>query len=426
MSTKMGRKLLVYAGAFSAVFSVVAISCGTSADNVSTTTTAPTPATTAADPGEGEPAPVTTAVPVEEEPDPPTTTAGSPTTTEASATTDALPGEGVEITMARGNWSSGYFQAAVYRELLGLLGYAVKDPADKELAPNLAFLAMAERDVDFWANTWDPLHDNWLANELPDGSLVGDHVSKVGQMMAGGALQGFLITKSFAEEYGIATLDDLENNPDAIAAYDSADSNAGDGVADVLGCEESWTCDDTIDLMFAFSGFENIDQVKAGYDAMFAEARAKVDREEPVVIFTWTPTAYLAHLRPGDNVVWLGVEKVLDDSNPLGLEGGEELDQRPGVAGFSADLCPSAASLGECRVGFKVADIVVAANNDFLAENPSAAKLFEIVTLNVVDVTLNILAQEEDEADPIELARQWISDNQAQVDAWLEEARAAA
>ena len=342
-----------------------------------------------------------------------------------TTTTSTAASDGEPVVMARATWSSGYFQAALYRELLILLGYEVDDPADKELGPNLAFLGMAQGDIDFWANTWNPLHDSWLANELPDGSLVGDHISKVGQMMPGGALGGFLITKGFADEFGIATLDDLDNNPEAIAAYDRNDYNPDNGVADIYGCEESWTCDDTIENMFAFSDYQNIKQVKAGYDALFAEARTKVDAGEPVVIFTWTPTAYLAYLRPGDNVVWVGVEDVLDDSNPLGLEGGEELDQRPGVAGFGADLCPSAATLGECRIGFRMADIVVAANNKFLEENPSAAKLFEIVTLKVV-VTLNIFEQSENDADPTDLARRWISDNQAQVDAWLEEARAAA
>ncbi len=409
---------------------VVAASCGDASDGTATPETSPpttaeaAPATTAAE------SPATTAAesPATTAEAAPATTAAETTTTTQAPTEPAagLPGEGVSVKMGRGNWSSGYFQAALMRELVALLGYEVTDPGDNELAPSLAFLAMAEGDLDFWANTWDPLHDNWFANELPDGSIVGDHVSKVGKLLEGGALQGFLVTKSFADEFGIATFDDLENNPDAIAAYDSDDSSPGDGVVDMFGCTESWTCDDTIDNMFAFSGFENIRQVKAGYDAMFAQARAKVDADEPVIIYTWTPTAYLAHLRPGDNVVWIGIEKVLDDSNPLGIEGGEALDQRPGVAAFEADSCPSAATLGECRIGFKVADVIVAGSNAFLDENPAAKKLLEIVQLNIVDVTVNILEHEQNEADPGDLARQWVNENQDQVDAWIAEAMAAA
>ncbi|NBS19791.1 MAG: hypothetical protein EBS74_08425, partial [Flavobacteriia bacterium] len=46
-------------------------------------------------------------------------------------------------------------------------------------------------------------------------------------MMMAGGLQGYLISKAFAEEYGITSLDDLNNNPDAIAAYDAQDPVPG-------------------------------------------------------------------------------------------------------------------------------------------------------------------------------------------------------
>ena len=38
------------------------------------------------------------------------------------------PGDGVEVTMGRANWSTGYFQAELYRQLLTELGYNVSDP----------------------------------------------------------------------------------------------------------------------------------------------------------------------------------------------------------------------------------------------------------------------------------------------------------
>lgn len=42
----------------------------------------------------------------------------------------AQPGEGVEVTMARANWSTGYMQAAIYQQLLEELGYTVSDPSE--------------------------------------------------------------------------------------------------------------------------------------------------------------------------------------------------------------------------------------------------------------------------------------------------------
>ena len=116
-------------------------------------------------------------------------------------------------------------------------------------------------------------------------------------------------------------------------------SNPGNGIADIYGCPESWTCDDIIQSQIAHSGWENIDQVLAGYDAMFAEATAKADAGEPMVAYTWTPSSYITALRPGDNVVWIGVESPIDDSNPLGREGGEEWDQRPGTTSAIGPEC---------------------------------------------------------------------------------------
>ncbi len=334
----------------------------------------------------------------------------------------AMPGEGVAVTMAKADWSTEDPNAYVAQALLIELGYDVTDPADLELGPANAYLAMAQGDADFWINSWYPGHNSWLANEMPDGTTVGDHVSVVGEMMMAGGLQGYLVTKSFADEYGITSLDDLNANAEALAAYDAADPSPGNGIADIYGCQESWTCDDIIQSQIAFSGWENIQQTIAGYDAMFAEATVKADAGEPMVIYTWTPSAYITQLRPGDNVVWLEVNDVIDDSNPLGVEGGEDHDQTPGVAGIGAEQCPG--SDGECQLGWVAADIQVTANNEWLAANPAAASLLEQFQMNVVEVSL-MNVEMGDGADVADLAAQWIEDNRDLVDGWLETARAA-
>lgn len=332
----------------------------------------------------------------------------------------------VSITMARANWDSGYFQASLYRQMLQRLGYEVSDPADKELAPSLAYLAMATGDIDFWVNSWYPGHSSWLETDLPDGSKVDDHVSSIGEQMVAGGLQGMLVTKSFAEKHNLRTLDDLNNNPEALAEYDSGDPSPNDGIADIYGCPEDWTCDDILESQIAFSGWENIKQVLAGYDAMFAEATSRLADDEPVVIYTWAPSGYIAQLRPGDNVMWIGVEEVVDDSNPLEREGGEKWDQRPGLASLDSDTCLHIVEEG-CQLGWVPADILVTARNDLLENNPSLKRLFELVKLNVVDVVSHVIEQKTtDNADPDDLAARWISQNSALVDSWIAEARAAA
>ncbi|HBU75349.1 MAG TPA: proline/glycine betaine ABC transporter substrate-binding protein ProX, partial [Acidimicrobiaceae bacterium] len=334
------------------------------------------------------------------------------------------PGEGVSVTMAKADWSTEDPNAYVAHLLLAELGYDVSDPKDLELGPSNAYIAMAQGDADFWINSWYPGHNSWLANELPDGSLIGDHVSPLGEMMMAGGLQGYLITKSFAEEYGITSLDDFNSNADAIAAYDAGDPDPGNGIADIYGCSESWTCDDIIQSQIAFSGWENIKQTIAGYDAMFAEAVTKADAGEPAIVYTWTPSAYITQLRPGDNVLWLEVDNVIDDSNPLGVEGGEGHNQLPGTASIGEDQCPGSEG-GVCQLGWVAADIQVSANNDWLAANPAAAALLELFKMSVIDVSLMNVEMAEGTA-VLDLAQGWIADNRAQVDEWLDAARAAA
>ena len=346
--------------------------------------------------------------------------------------TPALPGDGVRVIAGRANWTTGYFQAEVHKQLLEELGYDVSDPAEIELGPSNAYLAMARGEIDFWANSWYPGHRAWHYGELPDGTEVGDHLSIVGEQMISGGLQGFLITRSFADTYGVYTMDDLNRNASALAAFDATDPVPGNGKADVYGCPMSWTCDNIIENMIAFSGWDNIEQTIAGYGAMFAQAVDSANEGVPMVMYTWTPSAYITQLRPGDNVYWMGMERILDNSNPANQVRGEQHSQRGadgtgGYASLGADQCPSAADQPnrQCKIGWFASDIQVTANRDFLRANPAARALFEAVELSVVDVSLANVAIAEGRS-PTHLARQWITDNRALVDRWLAAARAAA
>jgi glycine betaine/proline transport system substrate-binding protein len=401
-----------------AAFALIAASCGDDEDDATVEPAAP-----AAEEPMAEEEPAAEEPMAEEEP-----AAEEPMAEEEPM----LPGEGVDVTAGRANWTTGYFQAEVYKQLLEELGYSVSDPAELELGPNNGYVAMAQGDMDYWPNSWYPGHLAWLAGELPDGSLVGDHVTIVGEEMIAGGLQGFLITKSFADEYGVYTLDELNSNDEALAAFDATDPVPGNGIADIFGCPEAWTCDNIITNQIAFSGWDNIQQTIAGYDAMFAQAVDNANEGVPMVAYTWTPSAYITELRPGDNVYWAGVDAILDDSNPANQEGGAEHDQRgaDGSGGFAAigpDQCPAAADNadGLCPIGWIAADILITANNDFLAANPAAEALFEAVKLSVIDVSLANVDQDAG-ADPSDLATQWLADNRGLADGWIAAALAAA
>ena len=207
----------------------------------------------------------------------------------------------------------------------------------------------------------------------------------------------------------------------------------GNGKAEIYGCPSLFAvCQGTIYNMIAFSGWDNIVQLTGDYDISIELAHRDADAGVPMVIFIWAPSLHIARLRPGDNVYWMGVENILDDSNPTGVESGEDHDQRgpDGAGGYAlieADQCPSAAEQPDsrCPIGWRAHHILVTANNEFLEANPAARALFEAVRLTSLDVSLAHAAQRAQGAHPDDLASQWIADNRDLVDSWLAAARAA-
>ena len=330
----------------------------------------------------------------------------------AALPVDETPGSGVSVTMARANWSTGYMQAAIYAALLGELGYEVTDPADLELAPSNAYLAMAAGEFDFWVNAWLPNHDQFLAASMPDGSVVSDHVTRLGKEMARSGVQGLITNKAFADANGLTTLDAMLSDPDVFAVYEAADASPGDGVLQIYGCPEGWGCHANINAWLENAGWDNIEQFDiGGYEAMIADAIAKDAAGEPYLVYTWAPSHYVSDLRPGDNAVWVSIHN--DPSvSPTQIEGPTSIGNR--------------CTTDPCLLGWDAADIAVIANNGFLAANPAAARLFELFTINPVDVALqNVRMQtgENTEDDIKRHAAEWIAENRDLADSWLRAAR---
>ncbi len=344
------------------------------------------------------------------------------TTTGAQAPVDdpaevQPPAPGSEtVRPGRANWATGYFQAAVYVELLEELGYTVADPADHEYPPAEAYAAMARGDFDFWANGWYSQHNTWHERELPDGTTVGDHLVVLGDQVAAAALEGLVITKSVVDEHGITSLAQINDDPELVSLFDSD----GDGLGEIHGCPENWTCDDIIDEMIVFNDWSNLEQVKAEYPGLVAATIARVQAGEPAIQYTWSPSGYLGDLAPGETVYWLSVgsqENVLDGTTP---------------GGFDFAFAPPAPFVGECTadpcwIGWEVSDIQVTANRDFVAANPLAAALFEVVKLPLADIVAENIRYEggeSSEADVVRHAQEWVAANRTLVDSWLAVARA--
>ena len=341
----------------------------------------------------------------------------------AAAEAFMAPGAGTSVTQARATWSTGYMQAAIYNQLLEELGYDVSEPADNELANDIFHVSLAEGEVDFWVNGWIPNHLNFWDDELSDGSLIGDRIELVGTSLAGAGLEGFLTNKSLAEEYGFSTLGDINDSPELVALYDATDTVPGDGVVQVLSCPDAWNCAKIAAQTFEFNGWDNLEAVHAGYDAMFADALARSEDGDPFIAYSWSPSGYLTRLTPGDNAIWVSVgdvDAVLDGSTVDGFD----FNDLP-----AASLGPEYCTGDPCYTGWPSADIRVVANSDFVAANPAARSIFESVKIAVIDVALQNVDYsngEDTTADVNNHAALWIENNRAAVDEWLQAAREAA
>lgn len=351
----------------------------------------------------------------------PITTAAEITAT--SDTTPALnltPGEGVTVTAARGTRPTGYMQAAIYAAMLQELGYEVSDPAQNEFGPASGYVAMAEGEVDFWANSWYPEDLAFHSAELTDGSRVGDQLVVLGEMLPASGLQGFLITGSVAKEREIVSLNQINNDPELVALFDT-DAN---GLANINGCPPELGCSAVIQAMIERNEWTNLEQVTAGYDAMMADSLARVDDGAPAIQYAWSPSGYLAFLIPGDNVLWLslgGQGFVCDGTEPC-LQEWNFAAAGPAALGLACTEDP-------CWPGWPAADITVTANKSFSLANPAATKLFEIVQIEVIDVvnySVRYDNGETAEEDVKAIAQEWIEANRDLVDGWLDEARQAA
>ena len=319
----------------------------------------------------------------------------------------SLPGEGTTVQMARGNWAETNFQNTVIQKLLGELGYDV--PTPEEIAPATFFPALAQGDFDLWGSTWPLNHDPLQAGELPEGGIIADHVSNIGTMMSSGALQGVLVDIASVEQFGFSTLNELLDNPEAVAHFDSD----GNGRADLNGCDDGWGCQKVMNDTIAQNGWDDrIEQISATHSALFAESQASFDSGGPVLQYVWTPTAFVGKLVPGRDVLWLA------------LAPGSTLEGQDGVSNVG-DACTA----DPCITMFTPSDIVVSANNDWLEANPAAKVLLEGFVMNPVDVAVVAVAIDagaDSQEDINAAADDWIAANRDVLDPLIEAALAAA
>ncbi len=315
------------------------------------------------------------------------------------------PGKGVKIQPARANWDTGYFQEAIVRKGLIELGYKVSLP--KELANPLFYQSVALGDVDYWANGWFPMHNA----QMPKG--FDKKAIKVGMLAEKAGLQGYLISKKFAEEMNITSLEDFKRD-DVKAAFDAN----GDGKVDITACTVGWECEKTTDHHMEVYGLkDHVNLIKASYSAAIAEVIARYNSGEPVVFYSWTPNWTIYKLKPGQDVLWLNVPEINPTEAQIGSEEFMEVENLDG--GVTNDV----------KLGFVVSDIQVVANKKFLEKNPAAAKFLELFKISLKDISAQNTKMNDGEKSQKDIDRhadEWIAANQDLWNDWLAQARSAA
>jgi glycine betaine/proline transport system substrate-binding protein len=315
-----------------------------------------------------------------------------------SAQAQEQPGEGTTVQPGVASWTSAVPVSWVYVELLEDLGYDVQNPIS--LSNPVAYLALSEGDADYWPNGWFPLHNPQLPENFDETATIFDPLCE------GCGIQGYLVDAPSIEKYDITGIEDFKRE-EVRGAFDSD----GDGKAELYGCPPGWGCHEGIEAMLdKFELRDIIDHVDAGYAANFSEALSRIESGEPALYYTWGPSSWILELKPGEDVMWINAPGIVESEN----------ERAEGIEGAVTD---------PIEMGFVAANIQVAANNNFLSENPAAEELFRHVRIPLewiseIDGVMNEEDMTNEEVRPH--AREWIENNQDKVNEWLDAARSAA
>lgn len=298
------------------------------------------------------------------------------------------------VRVAYGNLEE-MFQTEVLNIGLEQLGYNVIPGVEEGY--DVIHQAVANGYLDYTAVHWHSLHNGYL----DDGTS-----KRVGTLVNRG-IQGYLIDKATADEYGITSIEDLQD-PEIAELFDID----GDGKANLAGCNDGWGCKTVIDHHLDEYGLlSTVEHDTGQYSSLMEKVINRFDQGNPVLYYTWIPYWVSTHLQPDRDVVWLEVPhtSLPDDQG---------------------DITEEMTSAYDRNLGFKVDQIGVLANSVFLEDNPTAHCFFQLAEIDLEDIIRqNQLMQEENvSAQNVQSAirkhaEDWIGDNQETFESWLTAAR---
>lgn len=307
-----------------------------------------------------------------------------------------LPGEGVTVQPVQSTVAEETFQTLIVNKALEALGYDVKPT--KEVDYNVGYTSIANGDATFLAVNWAPLHKDKFIQSGGD-----DKFYRQGYYITGAA-QGYLIDKKTAEQYGITNISQLKD-PKLAKLFDAN----GDGKADLTGCNPGWGCEGVIEHQLDAYGLrDTVTHNQGNYAAIIADTISRYRNGSPILYYTWTPYWVSGVLVPGKDVVWLEV--------PFSSLPGER------------ENVDTALPNGK-NYGFEMNSMRIVANKQFAEDNPAAAKLFEIMTLNINDVSAQNMRMSQGQNSQKDIENHvngWIQSHQQEFNSWINQAKKAA
>ncbi len=308
------------------------------------------------------------------------------------STDESFPGKGIIVRPASDTETYSIFLTEIVNVALEKLGYEVKD--EKQLNVPAMHIAVSNQDVDFTGAHWQAGHKVFF-----DENGGEEKLERVGTLVSN-CLVGYQIDKKTAQEYNITNLSQLKD-PKIAKLFDSD----GDGQANLTGCTAGWMCEKVINHHLQVYGLEDtVEQIQGDYSSLLADTLARYRQGQPILYFTWTPHWLASVLKVGEDVEWLSVPF----TSLLETQGN-----------FTA----KDTSFNGKNLGIPIDKIRILANKKFLQANPVAKVLFEEISIPISDVNEQQEKVQNGENKPADIRRhaeEWIANNQALFDSWLE------
>ena len=275
------------------------------------------------------------------------------------------------------------FQEDVISRALQELGYYV--PPIMRAGYAMVYQALKYNHGNWMSYYWDPTHNDYINKKK---------VQIFDTVVINNCNNGYVMDKKTADKYNIKYLSQLKD-PKLAKIFDKD----LDSKADVIGCTDGWFCDRFIRQHIKYLNlYDNVEPISGHYEITILNGLKKLRDGEPVIAYFYTPHWATDKLKIGTKTVKIGLEPP-NKNGEYGKFG---------------------------QYGFPRTAIKIAANKQWIANNPAAQRLFEVVQLPLTEIDEAVKKTRNGYDTPAkirQLANIWINNNKAIFNSWVNEAR---